>query len=44
MGEHFTAPWEPNPAPDLLIAQGLQRTKNIKLCPGAHSAALPSPR
>ena len=36
MGEHFTAPWEPNPAPDLLIAQGLQRTKNIKLCPGAH--------
>lgn len=36
LGEHFTAPWEPNPAPDLLIAQGLQRTQNIKLCPGAH--------
>lgn len=36
IGEHFTAPWEPNPAPDLLIAQGLQRTKNIKLCSGAH--------
>jgi alkanesulfonate monooxygenase SsuD/methylene tetrahydromethanopterin reductase-like flavin-dependent oxidoreductase (luciferase family) len=36
IGEHFTAPWEPNPAPDLLIAQALQRTQNIKLCPGAH--------
>ena len=21
IGEHFTSPWEPNPAPDLLIAQ-----------------------
>ncbi|HJY79518.1 MAG TPA: LLM class flavin-dependent oxidoreductase, partial [Candidatus Binatia bacterium] len=36
VGEHFTAPWEPNPAPDLLIAQALLRTKSIKLCPGAH--------
>ena len=25
IGEHFTAPWEPNPAPDLLIAQALMR-------------------
>ena len=36
IGEHFTAPWEPNPAPDLLIAQALLRTKRIKLAPGAH--------
>src|SRR5262245_66285178 len=36
IGEHFTAPWEPNPAPDLLIAQALLRTQRIKLCPGAH--------
>jgi alkanesulfonate monooxygenase SsuD/methylene tetrahydromethanopterin reductase-like flavin-dependent oxidoreductase (luciferase family) len=36
IGEHFTAPWEPNPAPDLLIAQALPRTRRIKLCPGAH--------
>ena len=36
IGEHFTAPWEPNPAPDLLIAQALMRTERIKLCPGAH--------
>lgn len=36
IGEHFTSPWEPNPAPDLLIAQALLRTKNIKLAPGAH--------
>ena len=36
IGEHFTAPWEPNPAPDLLIAQALLRTKKMKLCPGAH--------
>jgi alkanesulfonate monooxygenase SsuD/methylene tetrahydromethanopterin reductase-like flavin-dependent oxidoreductase (luciferase family) len=36
IGEHFTAPWEPNPAPDILIAQALQRTKNIRLAAGAH--------
>ena len=36
IGEHFTAPWEPNPAPDLLIAQALQRTERIKLAAGAH--------
>jgi alkanesulfonate monooxygenase SsuD/methylene tetrahydromethanopterin reductase-like flavin-dependent oxidoreductase (luciferase family) len=36
VGEHFTAPWEPNPAPDLLLAQAILRTKQIKLCPGAH--------
>jgi alkanesulfonate monooxygenase SsuD/methylene tetrahydromethanopterin reductase-like flavin-dependent oxidoreductase (luciferase family) len=29
IGEHFTAPWEPNPAPDLLIAQALLRTQRI---------------
>ena len=31
IGEHFTAAWEPCPAPDLLIAQGLLRTKRIRL-------------
>ena len=36
IGEHFTAPWEPVPAPDLLIAQALMLTKNIKLATGAH--------
>jgi alkanesulfonate monooxygenase SsuD/methylene tetrahydromethanopterin reductase-like flavin-dependent oxidoreductase (luciferase family) len=36
IGEHYTAPWEPCPSPDLLIAQALQRTEHIKLCPGAH--------
>ena len=36
IGEHFTAPWEPVPAPDLLIAQALMRTTNIKLGTGAH--------
>src|SRR5918994_6500154 len=36
IGEHFTAPWEPNPAPDLLIAQSLLKTERIKLAPGAH--------
>ncbi len=36
IGEHFTAPWEPNPAPDILIAQALQRTKRIRLAAGAH--------
>ncbi|MBF6569246.1 MAG: LLM class flavin-dependent oxidoreductase [Candidatus Binataceae bacterium] len=36
IGEHFTAPWEPNPAPDLLIAQALMQTRRIKLASGAH--------
>jgi alkanesulfonate monooxygenase SsuD/methylene tetrahydromethanopterin reductase-like flavin-dependent oxidoreductase (luciferase family) len=36
IGEHFTAPWEPNPAPDLLIAQALLQTRRIVLAPGAH--------
>jgi alkanesulfonate monooxygenase SsuD/methylene tetrahydromethanopterin reductase-like flavin-dependent oxidoreductase (luciferase family) len=36
IGEHFTAPWEPVPAPDLLIAQALTRTEKIVLAPGAH--------
>ena len=36
IGEHFTAAWEPCPAPDLLIAQALQRTKRIRLGPLGH--------
>ena len=36
IGEHFTAPWEPVPTPDLLIAQALMRTDRIKLGTGAH--------
>src|SRR6266852_5758681 len=36
IGEHFTAPWEPCPAPDLLIAQALLRTKQIHLGPLGH--------
>lgn len=31
VGEHFTAAWEPCPAPDLLIAQGLQVTQRLRL-------------
>jgi alkanesulfonate monooxygenase SsuD/methylene tetrahydromethanopterin reductase-like flavin-dependent oxidoreductase (luciferase family) len=36
IGEHFTSPWEPVPAPDLLIAQALRETTQIRLAPGAH--------
>jgi alkanesulfonate monooxygenase SsuD/methylene tetrahydromethanopterin reductase-like flavin-dependent oxidoreductase (luciferase family) len=36
IGEHFTAKWEPCPAPDLLIAQAIQRTRQIKLGPLGH--------
>lgn len=36
IGAHYTVPREPNPAPDLLIAQALLRTENIRLCPGAY--------
>jgi alkanesulfonate monooxygenase SsuD/methylene tetrahydromethanopterin reductase-like flavin-dependent oxidoreductase (luciferase family) len=34
IGEHHTAPWEPHPAPDLLIAQALLQTQQIRLAPG----------
>src|SRR5437762_3235541 len=34
VGEHHTAPWEPNPSPDLLVAQALLQTKQIRLGPG----------
>jgi alkanesulfonate monooxygenase SsuD/methylene tetrahydromethanopterin reductase-like flavin-dependent oxidoreductase (luciferase family) len=34
IGEHHTAPWEPNPAPDLLVAQALLQTTRIRLGPG----------
>ena len=27
IGEHHTAPWEPHPSPDLLVAQALMQTK-----------------
>ena len=36
IGEHFTATWEPCPAPDLLIAQAIQWTKRIRLGPLGH--------
>ncbi|WP_456661651.1 LLM class flavin-dependent oxidoreductase [Bradyrhizobium sp. LB13.1] len=34
VGEHHTAPWEPNPTPDLLIAQALMQTKRLRIGPG----------
>jgi alkanesulfonate monooxygenase SsuD/methylene tetrahydromethanopterin reductase-like flavin-dependent oxidoreductase (luciferase family) len=34
IGEHHTAPWEPHPSPDLLVAQALMQTKRIRLGPG----------
>jgi len=43
IGEHFTAPWEPVPSPDLLIAQALMQTKNIRLGAGAHLLAYHHP-
>ena len=36
IGEHFAAPWEPIPSPDIMIAQALMRTKRIKLGTGVH--------
>ena len=36
IGEHFTAEWEPICSPDIIVAQALQQTKNIKLAAGAH--------
>src|SRR3712207_9504000 len=34
IGEHHTAPWEPHPAPDLLIAQALTQTERLRIRPG----------
>jgi alkanesulfonate monooxygenase SsuD/methylene tetrahydromethanopterin reductase-like flavin-dependent oxidoreductase (luciferase family) len=36
IGEHFSAAWEPCPAPDLLIAQALVLTERINLGPLGH--------
>ncbi len=33
-GEHHTSIWEPNPSPDLLVAQALTQTEQIRLGPG----------
>ena len=34
IGEHHTAPWEPHPSPDLLVAQALPQTKRMRIGPG----------
>ena len=34
IGEHHTAPWEPHPAPDLLVAQSLMQTSRMRIGPG----------
>jgi alkanesulfonate monooxygenase SsuD/methylene tetrahydromethanopterin reductase-like flavin-dependent oxidoreductase (luciferase family) len=36
VGEHLSAPWEPMPACDLVIAQAIPRTEKITLCAGAY--------
>src|SRR4030095_6642708 len=34
IGEHHTAPWEPHPAPDTLVAQALMQTRRMRIGPG----------
>jgi alkanesulfonate monooxygenase SsuD/methylene tetrahydromethanopterin reductase-like flavin-dependent oxidoreductase (luciferase family) len=34
IGEHHAAPWEPNPAPDLLVATGFRETERLRIGPG----------
>lgn len=36
IGEHFFDPWQPCPAPDLMIAQALMQTSRIRLGAGCH--------
>ncbi len=43
IGEHHTAPWEPHPSPDLLLAQAFLQTKNIRHRPRRLPAALSPP-
>jgi alkanesulfonate monooxygenase SsuD/methylene tetrahydromethanopterin reductase-like flavin-dependent oxidoreductase (luciferase family) len=39
IGEHHTSVWEPHPAPDLLVVEGLRHTKNMRI--GAGGFLLP---
>lgn len=34
LGEHHTLPWEPNPSPEILIAQAIKQTSRIRLGTG----------
>ena len=34
IGEHHTAPWEPHPAPDLLVVEGFRQTNKLRIGPG----------
>jgi alkanesulfonate monooxygenase SsuD/methylene tetrahydromethanopterin reductase-like flavin-dependent oxidoreductase (luciferase family) len=34
IGEHHVSQWEPNPAPDLLVAQALKQTSRLRIGPG----------
>lgn len=34
IGEHHTCPWEPHPAPDLLVAQSLRETTQLRIGTG----------
>ena len=43
VGEHLTERWENAPAPDLLLAQALALTKNVKLGTGVTLLALHNP-
>ena len=43
IGEHSTAAWDPCPAPELLIAQALLRTKQKRLGPLGHLLAYHHP-
>jgi alkanesulfonate monooxygenase SsuD/methylene tetrahydromethanopterin reductase-like flavin-dependent oxidoreductase (luciferase family) len=39
VGEHHTAPWEPHPAPDYLVLEGLRQTTQLRI--GAGGFLLP---
>ena len=43
IGEHFTAIWEPVPAPDLMVAQALLQTSQIRLGVGLVPPAVSPP-
>ncbi|MBD0860479.1 LLM class flavin-dependent oxidoreductase [Gordonia sp. zg691] len=43
IGEHLTVPWEPVPAPDLVIAQALTQTSTIRLGPSSLNLPLHHP-
>jgi alkanesulfonate monooxygenase SsuD/methylene tetrahydromethanopterin reductase-like flavin-dependent oxidoreductase (luciferase family) len=43
VGQHFTMPWEPLPAPDLLMSAAFEQTEQIVISAGVHNLPFHNP-